>query len=1046
MPSLKELAFEKFTAANFLSRKSMKGAGIESLGAAINPLALAKGGAQATMVNAISKVLDLPEMQEGGITKKGILARLHPKEWVVPGSDMKGLLSTLRGAISDLPNRIASTLDEHMEEKEGHRTMQERLFDAQFAARAAKMRGIRGVRQDIDVAKGKVKGVASEKAGSAREWANEKYDLEDRLFDLQFKARAKKKRMIGKTKGAYGQAKALPGKAYGAAKGLYGQAKEMMSEDPEVRERAKMRMYDSITAKSMLKRAKWEDWLQKQKEKKDVWLNKKLNREDNKFLKHFDKSWEKIQSFHTKIVKRKEKSHEDFEKKMEKSDAKRLKGFEEHADKKAKYAEKLELATEKKVNSFRERIMKRTETLRDKIVKKNIKDQDKLTDKFNKRIAKENKKNAKRMAKDQESLFARHKRVMGWYFSRQRRAEKAEMKMNEKMRKQEDKMRKKEMRAMRKEKALEAKIKREETKYEEKMKRKAEKIKAKEEMRAKKMELKMKLERAKAWNRAERKVKKQEAKIRYQEMKVKRREEKQMAKDRMIEFKAKRAEMKEQMKERRKQLKEQLKVAKEKEKARKKELWKKRKERFLNTPQEIAKLREEAKKGVKDRIAYAKEQIGQLSKVKKGIFMVGDTLGPIVKNVRKMARGVFKKVMMAAMFAWSVIKDAMGQMLGIGKMIAIALLTKGGAAVSTIGGGAYKGLSYLAARQGVSTLGAGLGVAGLATGGYMAAKDAARGWGQAGDWMAGGGKANIAQKGVSAVSSALFGTEGGLKGAARGAKKGAALGAGIGLFFPVVGPIIGGFLGTIVGGLTGLIGGKNVAKAVQGIASTVKKLVIGVGKLIMFPFKLLWDLSKKAMGWIKEIGVKAWDKLKSAVGFIVDVYMAPTRFMMWAGNKAKDWMFDKIKKIPVVGDWLAKWMGGEKEKSIGKPQAIEKTVEMARGGITTRAGLAYLHPGEVVTPLPPEVRESILKGIDSNLAARGASEALFGSRMMAKSNAKLHRDAMAQSNKQSNENRVMMSNMTNVITNSLATAGGAGQSGTTSADPYTTALIQGEIS
>ena len=68
--------------------------------------------------------------------------------------------------------------------------------------------------------------------------------------------------------------------------------------------------------------------------------------------------------------------------------------------------------------------------------------------------------------------------------------------------------------------------------------------------------------------------------------------------------------------------------------------------------------------------------------------------------------------------------------------------------------------------------------------------------------------------------------------------------------------------------------------------------------------------------------------------------------------------------------------------------------------------------------------------------------------MIAKSNAELQRTAMAQASQQTKANNAILNNMSNVINNTVQSVGGGGGGAQPGApvDPYTAALVNGEIS
>jgi len=100
-------------------------------------------------------------------------------------------------------------------------------------------------------------------------------------------------------------------------------------------------------------------------------------------------------------------------------------------------------------------------------------------------------------------------------------------------------------------------------------------------------------------------------------------------------------------------------------------------------------------------------------------------------------------------------------------------------------------------------------IAALATGLYLAVKDAIGGWFSADAW----GVGNIA----GMLGGLLGGLNSGVMGMLQNAGKWALIGAGIGSVVPVVGTLLGGLIGAVFGGLLGYFGGEKIAQVIQNV-------------------------------------------------------------------------------------------------------------------------------------------------------------------------------------------------------------------------------------
>jgi len=245
--------------------------------------------------------------------------------------------------------------------------------------------------------------------------------------------------------------------------------------------------------------------------------------------------------------------------------------------------------------------------------------------------------------------------------------------------------------------------------------------------------------------------------------------------------------------------------------------------------------------------------------------------------------------------------------------------------------GKFKGLlgggltSLLGSRIGLGGL---MGAPGLLMGGY----DAYKGVKKAKEWGV--------HKVFAGIGGFLGGTGKGAMNALKGVTKGVSIGSMIGTAIaPGLGTAIGGAVGAIAGGLLGLIGGENIAKFMSFIGEKIKALAKGVLAVVMWPFKAMWKLAKKAGGWLKKKFFKVektiWEKItdlipdfvKDAGKKIISVVKTPFNYIIglfhsiWPAIKA--WVKDKLGKIPIVGSYIKK--------------AFEKTKETATGAVTTAA-------------------------------------------------------------------------------------------------------------
>ncbi|MHA1347998.1 MAG: hypothetical protein ACTSO3_16470, partial [Candidatus Heimdallarchaeaceae archaeon] len=312
--------------------------------------------------------------------------------------------------------------------------------------------------------------------------------------------------------------------------------------------------------------------------------------------------------------------------------------------------------------------------------------------------------------------------------------------------------------------------------------------------------------------------------------------------------------------------------------------------------------------------------------------------------------GWFKKIwrkwiLQGLMKAWSALKNTALKVPVMIAQVAPALATLG------------TKLSALAGPLGAAAAGL-AGAAWMALDAFKGVKDARKMHD-----LKEGEKLKTSHKWTAGIGAALGGAgEGGLKSAALGAGKGALLGTGIG--FAVGGPIgaaIGAGIGAIAGGILGAIGGKNIAKALQWVWKKIEKPIKAITNFILFPFKLIWSVIKKAKDFITS-DKTPWEKIKALGIMVVNFLTWPNRMMLkgikaakdwvlekvpgaaWIAEKmkpvvdlitwpfkkmmeilsaAKDWADEKIRKIPGIGK-VYSWMAGKREEEEGELKPTEE--------------------------------------------------------------------------------------------------------------------------
>lgn len=261
-------------------------------------------------------------------------------------------------------------------------------------------------------------------------------------------------------------------------------------------------------------------------------------------------------------------------------------------------------------------------------------------------------------------------------------------------------------------------------------------------------------------------------------------------------------------------------------------------------------------------------------------------------------------------------------------------------------------------------------IAGLATGLFLAVKDAVGGWFSAEAW------------GVSKLSGMVGGLLGGLDdgawGAVKNAGKWALIGAGIGSVVPVIGTFVGGLVGAAFGAVLGWFGGEKIAKFLDSIGGflvekyeQVKASFWGIlGKIREF-FKPVTDFFAQF----------SWENIKAAVAEKIDAFEARIDDTI---TYLKNLSFSDIKKVftdsmtslkESVKEYLSKmvswdyWFGDEEPVAeVEEPKKPEKKTLLDSNGNPielrfTRKPLEHLVPLGPGTFLDPERKMSVRENI-----------------------------------------------------------------------------------
>jgi len=829
----------------------------------------------------------------------------------------------------------------------------------------------------------------------------------------------------------------------------------------------------------------YEEKLERQQKKHDKEMRKKRkkwHKFDNKFFTAMEKDYQKHLKRSTKI-------------------ATRIEGFIEKrttrfTNFKTKLAEKLEKGIEK-IKTKGEKNRQRT---LDTIAKDGIKKRKKIEEYWDSRALKHQQKRLSKIRKAQDKIFGKHKNIMKYFFNKQHRFEMQQERKRKKIAKQQEKVEKKRNKALNKVKDLKLKIEKNREKWQTKLEAKKKKMEERLETRRAKLEGRVKfLQLKKQMKEDEQKAKIQRIRDKAL-MKLEQKKAKAEMKVRMKEMKAETAKLKKQMKEEKAKLKAELKQARKDQWEQRKILFKERLDYLKNTPRRLAEFRKQFGKDTKERIELAKQQLYKLNKLEGVLQSTKDALYKGFGFIKKITTGAFKWIMIAGAFLKDIIFG------GFKTFIVPAMATAFGAVV----GGAKSVIATIAGKAALQAGGMGAGAAGIAgvgVGGYMAVKDAMAARKNAKEW----GTSKLG----ATLGGALGGTEAGGKGAKRGALKGAALGAGIGSFIPGVGTLVGGAVGAIAGGLMGALGGKNIAKGMDFIAQSIKKLVKGVYNFVTFPVRFAWkvikttisdfkeaykkkggiglitemakktlklalfpiylpikimtSLSEKIRDLAKGAGKKAWDKIKFEV-------MMPFK---WVGSlftnlfsTIKEFLVDKLRGIPFVGEKIAKWADGMSstpteaaDKVNVEASAATKTKpwtsydayqskmsgvpQAAVGGLVTKTGLVKVHAGELISPISDEIKERIENAVTSgsDIAKKDAISDTAKTKFLIQEQAKAQKEAMDDFAKTNSlTTATVINNITNSMSSSMQSiANNMGNQDRGHFDPLAKQILEGDI-
>jgi len=467
---------------------------------------------------------------------------------------------------------------------------------------------------------------------------------------------------------------------------------------------------------------------------------------------------------------------------------------------------------------------KKIAKMRAKIFNQGIKEQNKITDQANKKVLKFQDKALSQMEKKQKKMYKRQRWVMRWVAWRQVRAEKKQLKEQEKIAKFQKKLENKRNKQLKKLNKLKNKVETQKQKFEAKIEAKKMKWQNKQEAAAAKMEAKVKLLEMK------RKMKIQSIGAKVKAQKDKRLFKIQLKKDKLrmkrdlADMKAKTAEMKIQAKKEAKKLKEEIKQMKKEQWQERIKLMKQRIQYFKDTPRRLKEFKA-------DKIAAFKQRKENAIKTAQAMKTQIFRLGGMFKTMNKYFPQMTKKL---------------GSIYSVSKKFAGKVVSGIGGVMKKAGSGLWRGVMFVvSAIQGMMPMiGAALLAAapaiGVAVAGAIAAKmaygDIKKAREKAAEWGV--------SKGTAGVAGFLGGTKGGVGGATRGAAKGALIGATLGTVIPGAGTAIGGAIGAIAGGLLGALGGKNIAKFMSWYGNKIKSVVVGYYKFMTFPIRMAGKLVK----------------------------------------------------------------------------------------------------------------------------------------------------------------------------------------------------------
>ena len=678
----------------------------------------------------------------------------------------------------------------------------------------------------------------------------------------------------------------------------------------------------------------------------------KIRREEESREKASQKRWN---SWWKRSNETRERTQENFDKHAKKMSTLRVEENVKGIRKIEKLKEWLSLRTIMKQTSIFRTGQRDVEKIKEKSLKKTLK--------YEKKHFKKLADREKQLDKKQQKKLTRMEKWQAFWERRQQNKQDAYEKMMDRLRLKEEKQVKKIQKMQNKIEAEELKYKMKLAAMEANMQTSAERKLAKEEAKLNFLQAKQKMKEMKEQKKIEAQFKKEQFAIRKKQIKA------QMAEKRK-EMKERTVQMKEEMKVKRAELKERVKKMKEEAKQKKKEMWSKRWNRILDFPKQFQEAQEKTTDRYKKRMQKLNEQIAQLSKIRKFTTYMGEKFPTFTKYIKKAWGGIGKWIMIGMGFIKNIFSRSFGKLFSIlGGLL--ALLPKGLTAL--------KGLTGLG---GVGMAGAAAGIGGVAWGAkdaYDATKKSKK-WGVhkaaagAGGFL--GGSTDRREGIMGALDVA--------KDTAKGVAKGGMIGAGIGTMVGgPVGTAIGAAVGAIAGGILGAVGGKNIAKGMQYVGDSIKRLALGVWDFIKIPFTFIWKAMKQAkeaisvvwdnmwikyqedgvtgvvkylssLTWwiVKKIGTSLWalnvkvtnavnsflqdtvfPKIRDAIFFFVDPIVGMFR---WIGDKVtsimdgiKNYIADKISSIPGVGS-IFNLITGRKKKTIEEKALDAKQQKLNR--------------------------------------------------------------------------------------------------------------------